>query len=145
MTAQLSELVPYLNEFTVTSPREVRYNCIAWAAGVNTRRWWPDEDYYWPFEVPIENSLVAFVKAFGTLGYEPCTDGVLEDGFEKVAIYQSPSGVQHMARQLASGLWTSKLGELEDIEHETPAELEGDIYGIVVQYMRRAINNPAVV
>ena len=89
--------------------------------------------------------MSAFVKAFGTLGYEPCTDGVLEDGFEKVAIYQSPSGIQHMARQLHTGRWTSKLGQLEDIEHETPAELEGDIYGIVVQYMRRAINNPAVV
>ena len=77
--------------------------------------------------------------------YEPCDDGALEDGFEKVAIYALSFTVTHMARQLASGRWTSKLGELEDIEHETPAELEGDIYGIVVQYMRRAINNPAVV
>ena len=63
----------------------------------------------------------------------------------RLPIYALSFTVTHMARQLASGLWTSKLGELEDIEHETPAELEGDIYGIVVQYMRRAINNPAVV
>ncbi len=83
--------------------------------------------------------------AFGALGYEPCADGLLEDGFEKVAIYQSPSGVQHMARQLQTGWWTSKLGQLEDIEHETPAELEGDIYGVVVQYMRRAIDTSVVV
>ena len=86
----------------------------------------------------MESSLVAFVAAFGTLGYEPCADGALEDGFERVAIYESPDGVQHAARQLSTGWWTSKVGTLEDIEHASPAELEGTEYGKVVQYMRRA-------
>ena len=92
----------------------------------------------------MENSLNAFVKAFGILGYESCSDGTLEDGFEKVAIYQSPSGVQHMARQLSTGRWTSKLGGFEDIDHASPSELEGREYGEVVQYMRRAVNSPSV-
>lgn len=77
--------------------------------------------------------------------YKPCEDGALEDGFEKVAIYALSFIVTHMARQLASGRWTSKLGELEDIEHASPAELEGQKYGTVVQYMRRAISISAVV
>ena len=85
----------------------------------------------------MENSLTAFVTAFSTLGYEPCADGKLEEGFEKVAVYQLPTGVQHMARQLQTGRWTSKLGQLQDIEHDTPTELEGEEYGTVVQYMRR--------
>ncbi len=79
----------------------------------------------------------AFVIAFRTLGYELCDDGVLEEGYEKVAIYELSSTVQHMARQLPTGRWTSKIGDLQDIEHTSPAELEGDFYGRVVKYMRR--------
>ena len=37
----------------------------------------------------MESDVAAFVAAFSTLGYEPCTDGTLEDGFEKIAIYRS--------------------------------------------------------
>ncbi len=85
----------------------------------------------------METNLAAFVAAFSTLGYEPCADGALEDGFEKVAIYESPQGVEHASRQLRTGRWTSKLGNREDIEHESPTELEGDLYGEVKQYMRR--------
>ena len=88
----------------------------------------------------MRNELAAFVTAFGTLGYGPCADGGLEQGFEKIAIYQSPKGVTHAARQLSTGRWTSKLGQLEDIEHTSPAELEGSEYGRVVQYMRRPAN-----
>ena len=90
----------------------------------------------------MESDVAAFVAAFSTLGYEPCTDGTLEDGFEKIAIYRSPSGIQHAARQLGTGKWTSKLGSLgslEDIEHVSPAELEGAEYGQVVRYLRRAL------
>ena len=90
----------------------------------------------------MESSIAAFVAAFGTLGYEPCDDGAPEDGIEKVAIYRSPAGIQHMARQLPTGRWTSKLGQLEDIEHASPAELEGVEYGTVVQYMQRAVHAP---
>ncbi len=88
----------------------------------------------------MESDLAAFMAAFGTLGYEPCANGALEHGFEKVAIYQSPNGVTHAARQLSTGCWTSKVGRLEDIEHASPAELEGGIYGQVAQYMRRPAN-----
>jgi hypothetical protein len=89
----------------------------------------------------MESDVAAFVAAFGTLGYEPCADGTLEDGFEKIAIYRSPSGIQHAARQLSTGRWTSKLGGLEDIEHGSPAELEGAEYGQVVQYLRRNLSS----
>lgn len=42
----------------------------------------------------------------------------------------------HAARQLENGKWTSKLGQLEDIEHELDG-LVGDKYGIVVTILRR--------
>ena len=92
----------------------------------------------------MDYGLAAYVAAFDMLGYEQCADDSLEEGFEKVAIYESLSGyVVHMARQLRSGRWTSKLGGLEDIEHASPAELEGREYGDVVQYMRRVVNSPS--
>ena len=86
---------------------------------------------------PMEDSLDAFVAAFGTLGYERCSDGALEEGFERIALYGLSNSITHAARQLNTGLWTSKLGKLEDIEHSTSSELEGTDYGSVVQYMRR--------
>ena len=89
----------------------------------------------------MDYRLAAYVAAFGTLDYDGCADGSLEEGFEKVAIYESTSGyVAHMARQLPTGRWTSKIGQLEDIEHASPTELEGREYGKVVQYMRRVAN-----
>ncbi len=43
---------------------------------------------------------------------------------------------QHVARQLSSGLWASKLGRLEDIEHEL-AGLDGKLYGTAQTFMAR--------
>jgi hypothetical protein len=58
---------------------------------------------------------------------------------EKVALFADPAGIPtHAARQLASGQWTSKLGQAEDIEHELRA-LEGEIYGVVALILKRPL------
>jgi hypothetical protein len=83
--------------------------------------------------------LDAFIAAYTILGYEPCGDGLLEFGYEKVAIYLDGRGKPtHAARQLPSGTWTSKLGEGEDIEHTVPEAVMGDVYGTVGQFLRRS-------
>ena len=82
--------------------------------------------------------MEAFTIAFSKLGYETCEDGSLESGFEKVAIYEANTVVTHMARQLDTGMWTSKLGPNVDIEHNSPADLEDGVYGKVVRYLKRA-------
>jgi hypothetical protein len=62
--------------------------------------------------------------------YQVCSDGGLEPGVEKVAIYVDDFGIpQHVARQLPDGTWTSKLGKGEDIGHVSPESLAGDLYG----------------
>jgi hypothetical protein len=67
----------------------------------------------------------------------------LEHGVEKVAIYVDCDGVPtHAARQLADGTWTSKLGEWEDIQHDTLEAMEdredlGLGYGKVGLLLRR--------
>ena len=140
MPSDFRNAFPSLQDFQETSPWDTRYNCIAWAAGVNDDWWWPNGVNYWPPGAPLDISVSAFVAAFAILGYEPCDDGSLEEGAEKVALYALPSGrVTHAARQLPTGRWTSKLGKAEDIEHGSPAELEGEVYGAVVAYMRRGV------
>jgi hypothetical protein len=107
----LESLFPGLRDsgYVVTSPAEIRYNCVAWAAGDEEQWWWPDEDSYWPEGVAREETMAAFVAAFGELGFVSCEDHLLEEGYQKIAIYATPDGVPtHVARQLPSGLWTSK-------------------------------------
>lgn len=114
-----------------TSPATPEYNCIAWAAGETDRWWWPRSGLgYWPAGVPCVETVQSFVAAFATLGFSYCKGPELEDGMEKVALYADTSGKPtHMARQLPTGLWTSKLGRDKDIEHQDPAALNGPIYG----------------
>ena len=79
------------------------------------------------------------------LGYEVCENGVLEQGFEKVAIYVDTRSVPtHMARQLDNGNWTSKLGQSFDIRHDAPDNLDGDNYGATAVYMKKRIDSPSV-
>lgn len=140
MTDQIRDLFPALRKIRITSPKDTGYNCFAWAGQDTRKLWLPNPDFYWPHGVPYDATVTGYVKAFGTLGFECCESDDLEDGFEKVAIYQWNHGiVSHMARQLPSGKWTSKIGDLEDIEHDQPQELEGEGYGVVVQYMKRAL------
>ena len=82
-------------------------------------------------------SIESFIRLFESLGYATCEDDVVEDGFEKIALYAGGDGMPtHAARQLPTGQWTSKLGFLEDIEHALH-DLEGTTYGSVVQVLRR--------
>ncbi len=125
--------------YQVTSPADDLYNCVAWAAGDVKRWWWPDLNpkFHWPFSVPRSETLEAFEAVFATLGYEPCDNEGVEAGFEKIALFVDADGFPlHVARQLVAGRWTSKLGELQDIEHSLH-DLEGIEYGSVVRFMKR--------
>jgi hypothetical protein len=128
------------DSFDLTSPKDGDYNCIAWAAGENDRKWWPDKggDGYWPPGIPRAETMDAFIAAYATLGYECCESDELEAEFEKIAIFAKPSGKPaHAARQLPDGGWTSKLGDEQDIRHAELRGVENHIYGVSVQCMRR--------
>lgn len=132
--------------YEVTSDEESDYNCTAWAAHRQDKRWWPVEGIdgvYWPPDAPLEETVEAFRIAYRIDGgYTPCEDGTLEPGFEKIAIYAKPDGEPtHAARLLPSGQWTSKLGGWEDISHNTLRALEGaePAYGSPVAYLKRPL------
>jgi len=136
----IERLFPNLIEYETTSPQTIEYNCIAWAFDDNKRWWWPDpyNQYYWPPEIPRVESVDNFVKAFEALGYTVCDGPELEEGFEKIAIYANQYGKPtHAAKQLESGMWTSKLGKLEDITHDADG-ISGNLYGNVVIVLKRS-------
>ncbi|NVJ20655.1 hypothetical protein HUW62_05390 [Myxococcus sp. AM011] len=123
----------------ITSRRTAEYNCIAWAAEDDERWWWPFAGTfaYWPPGVPLEESVAAFEQAYGTLGYVACgMSSQPDEGWQKIALYEKTGVITHAARQLPNGLWTSKLGEAEDVEHELKG-LEGAEYGRVCLILKR--------
>ena len=143
MIAHLESLFPGLrgSAYEVSSPPDDVYNCIAWAANDKLRWWWPDmlKKRYWAAGVLRDETLAGFQAAFASLGYAVCDGEGLEAGFEKVALFADADGFPtHAARQLDSGRWTSKLGEIEDIEHAL-RDLEGVEYGSVVLVMKRSV------
>jgi hypothetical protein len=129
-----------LTPYRVTSPSDPLYNCFAWAGGESHRWWEPiaDAGYYWPIGPTDDWSVDVVVAAFRALGYEVCADGQLEPEAEKVAIYVRGDEPTHAARQVPSGVWTSKLGPEQDIEH-TLDGLAGSTYGMPSVFLNRAI------
>lgn len=128
------------------SPQTDSYNCIAYAMGIQTRKWWPatwlKDDYDWPEHLPrqdqFQETLDNFTQAFELLRYRVCKNPNLVSGIEKVAIYVGPwNNPLHAAIQLESGVWASKCGDFEDIQHKSLQSLEGNTYGKVARYMHR--------
>ena len=128
--------------YQITSPDTIDYNCVAWALEETQRWWWPDSFFesYWPPNIPREETIEAFQKLFQYFGYSICDAAILERDVNKIAIYLANNKPTHVARQLENGKWTSKLGSNEDIEHDTLEGLEGKKYGKVVCIMKRPKN-----
>ena len=137
------------SSYEVTSDATDHYNCVAWALGEDDR-WWSHnlgDDYFWPDEAPRRESADAYRAMFALFGFEACENGGLERDVEKIAIFAGEGRFTHVARQLRSGRWTSKLGEDCDIEHDlndltrrrTPFPQYR--YGEIVAFMRRPHRN----
>jgi len=126
------------------SSQTEQYNCIAFALGETQKPWWPSkrlkDDYEWPSHLVREEegkeTLQNFIRVFETKGYRVCRSGTLMRGIEKVAIFadlfRRPT---HAARQLESGVWKSKCGDYEDIEHYDVNFCSA--YGTAAIYMHR--------
>jgi hypothetical protein len=124
--------------YSITSPRDNRYNCIAWAIGDATKWWWP-VNKYWPGNTPRTTAISAFIMQFSMHGYNEVKSDSLEPGVEKVALYaDSFMQVTHAARQLTNGKWTSKMGEQFDIVHALTG-LDGGPYGAIGCVLQRIL------
>jgi hypothetical protein len=87
------------------------------------------------------DTVRSWIKVFELQGYKQTDNGQYERGFEKVAIYADKNGQPtHVARQVGSGRWASKLGRGVDIEHDNLDRLAGhakDEYGAIAKILVR--------
>ena len=147
---QIIKIFPKLNldpKFKITSKRDPKYNCIAWAAIFDDKFMWPPGgqlqldgvNTFWPQDLPTDQAVDTFIKLFEQYNFEVCGSPDFEEGFRKIAIYWIPAEKRctHAARQKANGEWTSKLGMQQDIVHSDPFSLESDTYGVVAKFMKK--------
>ena len=120
-----------------TSLPTIAYNCVAWAFGDQTKWWEPDVFglFHWPC-AERQYTVQAYEALAKSQGYKKCSNGDLEPGFDKIAIYAANNQPKHIARQLQDGRWTSKLGDLDDITH-TLSGIKAPGYGEPVRFLKR--------
>lgn len=149
---ELFQIFPNLTKdnYRNTSDPDINYNCLAWACG-DTHNWWQPsgEKFHFWIHTEFSYSIESHIKALKIVGYKELSDSSdFEPDFEKVALYVGNDGLpKHFARQKENGLWTSKLGEKQDIEHDTLEALECDDYGkvkIILKKPRKIINNAEI-
>lgn len=123
-----------------TSNKTTAYNCIAWAANINTERFWPDPygGYKWPDDIIFEESLEAFIQFYNKHDYKLSDNGQYKDGFIKIAIFTKDDVPTHAARQISENNWTSKLGDHIDVKHSLES-LENGFYGDVAVFMEKRV------
>ncbi len=118
----LEDIFPGLRgqSYQITSPKDQRYNCIAYAAGDTRNWWWPSEfeEDFWPAGVAREETIAAFRDAFATLGYAVCNEDGLEAGYDKVAIF---AGRCAQARRQAVAHWSLDKQARSNGRHRTCA------------------------
>jgi hypothetical protein len=141
---QLERILPGLidSPYEPKSPKDLNYNCVAFALG-DLKNFWLDVrfgsrrlgGYLW-VDGLSDKTVAGWAAVFSKFGYQDADSATLESEFERIAIYGSVGRAKHLARQKASGIWVSKLGEGKDIEHRL-AGLEGRLYGKVVKIMKR--------
>jgi hypothetical protein len=137
-----------VGNYRKTSEETIVYNCLAWALGIDWA--WFQHDmrlagYYWPPGFPREWTEATIRKIFEFHGYkEETLSRDFEPDYVKIAFYIDETGEPtHFARQTSDGKWTSKLGDLIDIEHNNLECLEGDgQYGKVSFLLKRRIPSP---
>jgi hypothetical protein len=133
---------PNIRDAFQTSPATQDYNCVAWALEINDEFWWPKPapDYYWPDGVPREETKEAFIRVFEIHGYTEVP--LIVSGSEKppaeverIAIFVKSGEITHVARQMRSGKWTSKMANDMDMTHDLDELVPG--YGAVSWIMER--------
>ena len=129
--------LPFLQRgvnFTFESRSSDDYNCVSWAINRD------DENIF--LYLPngtIDLRLNSYIEYYKSIGFEEADNIEPEPGITKIALYAFEDEFQHVARQLEDGRWASKLGEWEDIEHNTLDVLSGNFYGNPVVFLERII------
>ena len=127
-------------QWAIKSRRTKRYNCIAWGAREKHRRWDYGKGDFWPDGVKKLDGIAYLVAAYTKVGFVVCRREECDQydpAYDTVVLYERDGEWSHAARILHNGMWSSKIGDCEDIQHEIPEALSGTKYGDPIVYMRR--------
>lgn len=122
------------------------YNCIGWALGINDV--WVGLDHpvnyawtWWPNDVPCDEHKDSLIALFEYFGFSKCSDCLLEQGFDKVALYADSNGWTHAARVIGDNVLHSKIGTAWDIHHSGGSTFDNTDYGCIYVYMKRPVSD----
>jgi len=108
-------------EWSITGDANENYNCISWSVGITDEWTWWDVDQYPKFGDQDGILEVSdFDGFYDYYGYEPSTKA--EAGiqlYKKPGAEEptNPDGITHAARETDYGMWESKCGAWEKIDH----------------------------
>lgn len=125
--------------FVLTSEWTYRYNCIAFAMGMQDR--WVDSSnipwHWWPSTVNKGTKEEDLIAAFRYFGFEECEmDDTFDSIYDKVALYHDAVGWTHADRIVGEGVYHSKFGVSYDGRHSSGNVLSA-VYGTPFLIMRR--------
>jgi hypothetical protein len=128
-----------------TSEETIIYNRLSWALGITWTRYDPEPKctrYFWFPGLPRKWDEPTIRLLFENHDYSLAENSEFELGYEKVVFYSDDKAIpQHFARQLPNGKWTSKIGDLNDIEHDTLECLVSPLYGRLGLVLKRRLQH----
>lgn len=124
--------------FKLQSEPTYRYNCIAYAMGMDDR-WVDSMNLPWHWWPPVlkDQSPESLINAFEYLGFEKCgMNDSIEEEYDKVVLYKIGDEWKHAAKVVDNNVYHSKFGESFDGSHSGNDVLSA-VYGMPYQVMRR--------
>lgn len=143
--AQRAELIGYFpglrrdGKFKILSPKNVVYNCIAWAMGYTDR--WVDiftnqAGHWWPPGAKQTLEPASLIDAFIKEGFSLSDSEKYEEDYDKVVLYWHNDEWAHASKVLPDDTQYSKFGSLWDAIH-SPNIFIGSAYGTAYAFMKR--------
>lgn len=120
------------------SPEDFNVNCLAFAVGDNTQWWEPPSGHgtYWPQGFREDLSVQTVEEILKLHGFTVESDRAETPDTDAIAIYGERGEWTHFAK-FANGKWSSKLGELDDVEDIMLDDLEVPDYGKCLKILKR--------
>ena len=127
---------------SVSSETSTAYNCMPGLWEPHSPGSIAEDQGHWPVGLPHDRAPETLRTLFQREGFVDCENGDLDPNSVKIALYQAQESDgsyrwTHVARQLKTGLWTSKLGSSYEATHRNPEDLDGRLYGAVFAYMAK--------
>jgi len=129
------------DSFELTSEDTVEYNCAAWVVGWK-KKIIDSYSYWWPEDIKRTHTVDSYAEVYKKyFGFDFCNNGDYEIGFDKIVLFADDDNMfKHAALRINEKLWTSKMGDYEDIEHGNLKSVSDGDYGKPVIFMKRKSN-----